>query len=246
MKKIAIVTGGSSGIGDAIVIRLLAEDFDVYNLDIAKPPHTHQHANFIQCDLTDLSQIAKAINDIHEKAGRIDVLVSNAGMHYSADIENTSEDIYDKLQNINLKSTFFVLKAVLPIMRKQQEGRIVLMASEQAHIGKQNSSVYGLTKAAIAQLAKSTALDCAKDKVVINAVCPGTINTPLFKKAIENYSQKSGLDLETIKKEEDALQPVNRIGKPEEVAELVCFLCHNAPTFMTGGLIPIDGGYTAK
>ena len=131
-------------------------------------------------------------------------------------------------------------------MKAQRSGAIILMASDQAVIAKHNSFAYNLSKAALASMAKTTALDYAKFNIRANAVCPGTIETPLYHKAIDNYVARSGADKTQIHAEEAALQPLGRLGQAEEVAELTYFLASNKASFITGSLQMIDGGYTAQ
>lgn len=241
MKKVCVITGGSSGIGLSIVNLFLANDYLVFNLDLTPS----SLGEFCACDVTNVEQVTQIINDISQQH-TIDVLVSNAGIHYSANIENTSEADFDKVFNINVKGAFAAIKAVLPNMKKHKNGAIILMSSEQAIVAKQNSFAYNLSKSALAAMAKTTALDYASFNIRANAVCPGTIETPLYHKAIDNYCQKSGSDKAQVHLEEKSLQPLNRLGQPEEVAELVLFLASDKAKFITGSLQVIDGGYTAQ
>jgi len=239
--KTCIVTGGSSGIGLGIVKLFLQNSYHVFNLDL----QSSNLGEYCHCDITDTRQVAKIIDDISKKHS-IDALVSNAGIHFSANIEGTSEDDLDKVFAINVKGAFAAIKAVLPSMKANKNGSIVLISSDQALIAKQNSFAYNLTKTALASMAKTTAIDYAKFNIRANAVCPGTIETPLYHKAIDNYCKRTGADKAKIHQEEEALQPLNRLGQPEEVAELVLFLASNKAKFITGSLQVIDGGYTAQ
>ncbi len=241
MKKVCVITGGSSGIGLSIVKLFLKNNYQVFNLDLTPC----EYGNFCQCDISNLSQVDSIIHDI-AKLHSIDVLISNAGIHFSASIENTSESELDRVFNINVKGAYAAIKAVLPSMKKNQNGAIILMASDQALIGKQNSFAYNLSKSALASIAKTTALDYAAFNIRANAVCPGNIETPLYHQAIANYCQKSGADRATVHSEEKQQQPLQRLGQPEEVAELVLFLASNKAKFITGSLQVIDGGYTAQ
>ncbi|MEW6994456.1 SDR family NAD(P)-dependent oxidoreductase [Colwelliaceae bacterium MEBiC 14330] len=241
MNKVCVITGGSSGIGLSIVKLFLDNNYQVFNLDLSPC----DYGNFRQCDVRNLSQVNSIITDI-TKQHNIDVLISNAGIHFSANIENTSENDLDKVFNINVKGAYAAIKAVLPSMKKNKNGAIILMASDQALIGKQNSFAYNLSKSALASIAKTTALDYAAFNIRANAVCPGTIETPLYHQAIDNYCQKSGADKAKVHSEEAQQQPLQRIGQPEEVAELVLFLASDKAKFITGSLQVIDGGYTAK
>ncbi|MGB0923197.1 MAG: SDR family NAD(P)-dependent oxidoreductase, partial [Pseudoalteromonas shioyasakiensis] len=156
MTNVAIVTGGSKGIGKAIVERLEREDYTVYNLDI-----TPSEGNYRHCDVSDVQQVKSVIAEIIAETGRVDALISNAGRHLSASIENTDEATFDALFALNVKGAYAAIQAVLPSMKSQQGGSIVLVASDQAIIGKPNSFAYNLTKHALASMAKTTALDYA-------------------------------------------------------------------------------------
>ncbi|CAM2916551.1 SDR family NAD(P)-dependent oxidoreductase [Pseudoalteromonas distincta] len=242
MSKVAVVTGGTKGIGLAVVKRLLNNGYEVHNLDIEQS----ENGIFHQCDVSDVSAVQSCINAICEQSKRIDVLVSNAGKHLSANIESTDEQTLDALFALNVKGAYAAVQSVLPSMKAQNSGVIILVASDQAIIGKQNSFAYNLTKHALASMAKTTALDYASFNIRANAVCPGTIETPLFHNAIDAYCEKSGANKAEIVAEEASLQPLNRLGQADEVAALVSFLASDDACFITGSLQSIDGGYTAQ
>ncbi|MGH1462037.1 MAG: SDR family NAD(P)-dependent oxidoreductase [Neptuniibacter sp.] len=242
MQKVCVVTGGSAGIGLAIVKRFLADGYRVFNFDL----EDGETGEFIQCDVASSAQVYTAVDTVFESAGRIDVLVSNAGVHLSANIEDTSEEQFARLMSINVNGAFYLLKAALPVMKEQGAGSIVLIGSDQSVVGKTNSFAYNLSKSALASIAKTTALDYAKHGIRANAVCPGTIETPLYHQAIKKYCDRSGADKNTVDAEEAALQPLGRIGQPEEVASLVAFIASEEAGFITGSLQMIDGGYTAQ
>ncbi|MCH2056066.1 MAG: SDR family oxidoreductase [Thalassotalea sp.] len=241
MTKTCVITGASSGIGLSIAEKFVAEGYQVFNLDI----HSGKAGALVSCDMTNVDAVTEAINNIGQQYG-IDVLVSNAGVHYSANIENTSEQDFERVFNINVKGAYAATKACLPFMKAKQQGSVIYIASDQALIGKRNSFAYNLSKAALASMAKTTALDYAEFNIRANAVCPGTIETPLYHKAIDNYVEKSGADKTVVHQEEAQLQPLGRLGQPEEVAELTFFLASDKASFITGSLQVIDGGYTAQ
>lgn len=241
MKKVCIITGGSSGIGLSMATLFNLNNYHVFNLDLTPSPV----GTFHYCDVTDTTQVKSIIEGI-ASTHTIDVLVSNAGVHFSANIENTSEEALDKVFAINVKGAYAAIQSVLPNMKKNNSGSIILISSDQALIAKTNSFAYNLSKHALASMAKTTALDYAAFNIRANAVCPGTIETPLYHKAIDNYCAKSGANKAEIHKEEESLQPLNRLGQPDEVAELVLFLASDKSKFITGSLQVIDGGYTAQ
>ncbi|MBA6251333.1 MAG: 2-keto-3-deoxy-L-fuconate dehydrogenase [Colwellia sp.] len=245
MKKTCIVTGGSSGIGLSIVQLFTDKGYQVFNLDLQPSNLATLRGADLNCDVTNVQQVQSIISNI-AKTATIDVLVSNAGIHFSGNIENTSATDLDKVLNINVKGAYAAIKAVLPHMKANKNGAIILMASDQALIAKQNSFAYNISKVALASIAKTTALDYASFNIRANAVCPGTIETPLYHQAIDNYCQRSGAKKAEVHAEEAALQPLGRLGQPEEVAELVYFLASDKAKFITGSLQVIDGGYTAQ
>jgi len=239
MKKTCVITGGSSGIGRAITALFIDNGYCVYNLDISRS----DLGIYVHCDITDHDNVQQHINNIG-KEGPIDVLITSAGIHFSANIENTSEQDLQRVFDINVKGAYSAVQAVLPNMKKHNSGAIIIIASDQALVAKPNSFAYNLSKTALASLAKTTALDYAKYNIRANALCPGTIETPLYHKAIERYCDVSGSDINEAHKSEAQLQPLGRLGQPEEVAYYALFLASNNASFITGSTPVIDGGYT--
>jgi len=244
MQKTTLIVGGAKGIGEAAAKRQLKNNDRVYILDIQKP--TLEGVEFVQCDVCDPLSIEKAIETVAESEKHIDGLVYSAGVFFSGTIEETSFETLQKVLSVNFTGCFLVLKAVLPLMKTGQSASVVIVGSDQSFVGKPHSAIYGATKGALGQLTKSTALDCAAFNIRVNCVCPGTIDTDFYRDAITRYSKKSGIPLSEIEKDEAACQPLNRVGKPEEVAALISFLLSDKSCFMTGGLYPVDGGYIAR
>jgi len=240
MKKIAVITGGSKGIGLAIIAKFISNEYTVYNLDLIAGELGH----FIECDVSNSDDVKAAIAQVVLLEQRIDCLVSNAGVHHSANIEQTSDQDFDRVFAINVKGAISAIQSVLPMMKAAQTGAIVIIASDQAMIGKTNSFAYNLTKHALASIAKTTALDYASYNIRVNALCPGTIETPLYHQAIDKYCAASGADKASVHDEEAKLQPLGRLGQPEEVANFTYFLASDEAAFVTGSLHAIDGGYT--
>jgi 2-keto-3-deoxy-L-fuconate dehydrogenase len=245
-KPVCIVTGGSFGIGHAVCEKFSAEGYSVINLDIQANPTQSKTVDWLKCDISTSSEVGHCIQHIIKQYGRVDCLVSNAGIHFSGNIEDTSEEEFERVFGLNVKGAIAATKAVLPQMKLQQNGVILYMASDQALIAKHNSFAYNMSKAALASMAKTTALDYAKYQIRANAICPGTIETPLYHKAINNYVARSGANIDQVHAEEAALQPIGRLGQASEVAALTYFLASDEARFITGSLQVIDGGYTAQ
>ncbi|HLX53367.1 MAG TPA: SDR family oxidoreductase [Aquella sp.] len=247
-RGLMVISGGSSGIGEACVRKYLANNYLVFNLDLADNNllSKQEHYNYLHVDVTSEEQISKALTDITAKHKKIDVLIASAGAHLSATIENTSSEQLQALLNLNLLSVYWLIRYTVPIMKQHKNGSIVIIGSDQCSIAKPNSAVYGMTKAAVNHLAKSTALDYAKHNIRANCIGAGTVDTPLYRNAITRYSVSSGIDLAQIEEEEALQQPLGRVGKAEEIAELAYFLGQDNVSYITGALIPIDGGYIVR
>ncbi|WP_137165830.1 SDR family NAD(P)-dependent oxidoreductase [Salinimonas lutimaris] len=243
---VCVVTGGSQGIGLAISQKFSAQGYRVFNLDLSDFAKPVENSVWLHCDVSDTMQVAGCIDKVTGLTDRIDVLVSNAGVHYSGTIEDTPEADFDRVFAINVKGAYAAVRQVLPVMKVQQKGAIVLIGSDQSLVGKTGSFAYNLSKAALGSMTKTTALDYASYNIRTNAVCPGTIETPLYHNAIDNYVAASGADEQAVHAEEAAAQPLGRLGQPEEVAELAYFLASDSASFITGSLHAIDGGYTAQ
>ena len=242
--KTAIITGASTGIGSATKDLLRSWGCTVYNLD-TKPSELPDEY-FIPCDVSNCNEVYAAIETIASKEKSIDFVFANAGVHLFATLEETSEEALQNIVGINVFGVFYVLKSVIPIMKRQQKGSIVIMGSDQAFIGKASSAVYGLTKGAVSQLTKSTAIDYAPYNIRVNCICPGTIDTPLLHRAVGQFSQKTNTEKSEVYKLLEAAQPLRRIGRPEDIAQTVAFLLSDESAFTTGSLFSVDGGYVCQ
>jgi len=244
--EVVIVTGASTGIGKACAVYFHERGAVVYNIDIVTPPDS-DYPSAIRTRLADLSDVKKLQSTfasiLEETKGVVDHLIANAGIHLFQDIENTTVEQFDQVVNVNLRGVFFSIQSVIGTMKKQKRGSIVTIGSDQSFIGKAFSAVYGCTKAGIAQITKSTAVQYAANGIRVNCVCPGTIETPLYHNAVAKYCKLTGTTPEDAYKGLATAQPIPRVGQPHEVAFVVGFVSKSE--FMTGAQISVDGGYVA-
>ena len=233
--KTAIVTGHTQGIGLAVCDLLTEHGSKVHGLDL--PGH----------DLRQLDRIEGWVDDIAAATGRIDILVNNAGITNIGGILDTPLAEVEEVLAVNLKAPFMLIKAVLPHMLKRKSGAVVNNASDQALIGKRHSAIYGASKAALAQLTKSAALDWGPHGIRFNCIAPGSTDTPMLRRVLgelhERYPDDFPADSERMYLDS---APLKRFADPTEIAWLVAFLASEASSFMTGTVIPIDGGFTAQ
>jgi NAD(P)-dependent dehydrogenase (short-subunit alcohol dehydrogenase family) len=233
--KTAIVTGHTQGIGRAVYDLLAESGCTVHGIGL--PEH----------DLEKLDEIAGWVDAIGAETGRIDILVNNAGITNVGDILETPLSEVEEVLTVNVKAPFMMIKAVLPHMLKQKSGSVVNNASDQALIGKRYSAIYGASKAALAQLTKSAALDWGPHGIRFNCIAPGSTDTAMLRCVLaelhERYPDVYPKDGASLYRESIALK---RFAAPKEIAWLVAFLASEASSFMTGTLIPIDGGFTAQ
>ncbi|MCS7032584.1 MAG: glucose 1-dehydrogenase [Phycisphaerae bacterium] len=236
----AVVTGGAKGIGAATARALAAEGARVSILDVdetagqlaAELPG----ARFFRCDVSRSVEVEAAIEQAIAASGDIWVLVNNAGIQTYGTCVDTTEAEWDRTMNVNLKSAFLCSKAAIPSMLRRGGGVIVNLASVQAFVSQHQVAAYTTSKTALLGLTRSIAVDYAP-KVRCVAVCPGTIDTPMLRNAIELSP-----DPQEVLQECHDMHPVKRIGRPEEVAALIVFLCSDEAGFITGQPIRIDGG----
>lgn len=234
--KVAIVTGGSRGIGAAIV-RLLAENNYTVILNYNKSESqameiANQNSNIhiFQADISNPKEVIMLINYTYNNFGRIDLLVNNAGIDLWKTIDEVSEEEYDKVMNTNLKSAFIASREVVPYMIKQHNGSIINISSIWGITGASCETVYSISKAGMDGLTKSLAKELAPSNIRVNSIAPGAINTDMNK----------GYSIEELEKLTEEI-PLGKMGEPEDIAQAVLFLAKNE--YITGQIIEINGGW---
>ena len=245
--KTAIVTGGASGIGKAISKIFAEQGAKVHILDINKEGAT-QTANEIRkanqkaiahcCDVSNQKNVNEIIKKI-TTTDAINILVNNAGIAHIGSIEKTREEDLDRLYNVNIKGVYNCTKACIESFKKNGGGVILNLASVASSVGHSDRFAYSMTKGAVLTMTYSIAKDYVGDNIRCNCISPGRVHTPFVDGYLaENYP---GKEKEMFKKLSKT-QPIGRMGKPEEIANLSLFLCSNEAEFITGTDYPIDGG----
>ena len=240
--KVAVVTGGSGGIGLDVSKKLAKLKIKVLILDINKPNISkNKFIYFEKVDLSNENEINQAINKFIKKEKRIDYIVNAAGVLWfdkDMGLEKIKNDIWDKVFTINLKSMLIVIKKILPNMKKNKFGSIVNISSIDALSGDDKpQEAYGASKAAMIRLSKSIAIQYANKNIRSNSILPGPVETPMQKRWKKNPNAKKNLT---------KIIPLQRVGKPENIADTVLFLLSEQSCFITGTEIIVDGGLKAR
>ena len=233
--KTAIVTGASRGNGLAIASGLSELGCSVYNLDIIDVPEDTS-INNIYCDITNSNNVQNIIENIVSVEGKVDILINNAGVSYSANILNYTDEMWDKTHNVNVKSVFNLVKIVVPYMKKLG-GSIINITSLNSELAFPDNPAYVSSKGALKQLSKSLALDLGKYNIRVNNIGPGYMKTKM--------TEKSWADLKLRTQRSDRTV-LKRWGCPEDLIGAAVFLSSNASSYVTGQDIYVDGGWTIK
>lgn len=243
--KTAIITGAASGIGAATVIRFVEEGANVLLADInekglmevAQQIQDKQKVKYQITDVLDESAIRACVQVAVDTWGRVDILVNNAGLGNNVPLSDATQELMDRIWGVNLRAPILFCKHVIPHMANG--GAIVNVASISSTSGIPGQAVYGPSKGGVLQLTKQLAIEYAPQNIRVNAVAPGSIETPML----------WGDDPEASKPLLDWLldkHPIGRFGKPVEVANAILFLASDEASFITGANLPVDGGYTAQ
>jgi len=244
--RIAVVTGAASGIGHAVSRRLRDEGAVVVMADIVTPDKRDYASNgpaseFVRTDVTCRSEVAALIDHACARHGRIDILVNNAGIPLARSAVDTTEDDWNRVMDVNLRGVFLCAQAAIAHMRRRSDGVIVNVASELGIVGARDCAAYCASKGGVIQLTRAMAVDHGAEGIRVNCVCPGPVETPLLDVFLDATGDRRRAAAQTS---DDTL--LGRLGKPDEIAGVVAFLASADAAYMTGAVVVVDGGITAR
>jgi 2-hydroxycyclohexanecarboxyl-CoA dehydrogenase len=243
--KVAVVTGGAQGIGEAIAKRLANEGaaIGIFDIQSEKAQEVADDiasrggkAAAFTADITSVKDVQEAVNGAENKFGKIDILINNAGWSRLVPFMDITDELCDQLIAVNLKGLIIVTKAVVGGMINRNYGRIVNIASDAGRVGATNETVYSACKGGVIAITKTLAQELARYNVLVNCVAPGIVETPLLASTTETNSNRSAAFMKRI--------PVRRRGKPEEIAAAVAFFASEDASYITGQTLSVSGGLT--
>ncbi|MHC4840947.1 MAG: SDR family NAD(P)-dependent oxidoreductase [Planctomycetota bacterium] len=248
--KRAIVTGGGTGIGKAIAKGFLAEGASVVicgrrhgplNSMVEDAKTEFQNIHFIECDISDPSDIDSMVKSAVEKLGGLDIVVNNAGIVEGGTLETTPEKIWDRVMSINLRGPYLLTKAAMPHLKESGRGSNVLnIGSNVGNQGVEDLMVYSISKAGLEMFTRTCALDYADDGIRFNTIAPGVVDTPMQDR------NKGELGYQEWRHQMEQMHPLKSIGRPEDIARVAVFICSSDADWITGETIHVDGGLGAR
>jgi NAD(P)-dependent dehydrogenase (short-subunit alcohol dehydrogenase family) len=244
--KVAVVTGGASGMGAAIARELCSRGANVVIVDLNQDL-AREVANDINATSPIIGDVSRsqfcdnAIGTVVQKYSRIDALFNCAGIIVRADAIDTTDDDWQRILDVNINGVFFMSRAAVRQMKEQHHGVIVNFGSIWGDVGATGVVAYCATKGAVHQITRAMALDHVGDGIRINAVSPGEVNTPML--AYGRPSPPTAKDLQDLANE---TIPMRRLAEPDEIAKVAVFLASDEASYMTGAVVPVDAGYTAR
>ncbi|MEP0322388.1 L-iditol 2-dehydrogenase [Bauldia litoralis] len=245
--KVALVTGGGRGIGRAICEAYVREGAKVAVADIGGAEETAAdlgpNAMALKMDVTDLGSIADGVKAVEDAWGGIDVLVNNAGIFTMASIEEVTHEDYRRQYDVNVGGTIFATQAVVPGMKKRGRGGVIINFSSQAgRRGEANIVLYCSTKAAVISMTQSLALELARDKIRVNAIAPGVVDTPMWDVVDSLFAKYEDLPIGEKKRLVGEAVPLGYMGQPDDIAGPCVFLASNDARYVTAQTLNVDGG----
>ena len=246
--KVAVITGAKSGIGLATARRFAAEGAELVAADVKDASKEVRElveaggqARFVQADVSSASHVERLVQEALAAYGRVDVLVNNAGIELPKKVTDTTDSEWDRLMDVNLKGVFLCSRAAIPLMQFQGGGVIVNVASELGLVGGSEIAAYCASKGGVVQLTKAMAIDHAAEGIRVNCVCPGPVATPLLEATIAGSSNPEEERRSILNK-----TLLKRLGRPDEIANVILFVASDESSYMTGSVVVVDGGCTAQ
>lgn len=252
--KTVFITGGSMGIGAATVHKFIKEGWNVGFMDIdvnaanqvVAQINDSEHLLFIEGNTRKREDIHNAVTATVKRFGQLNSVVANAGIHRCNTLLDIADEELDLMIQTNIYGTVNTLREAVPHIIEAGGGTVVINASDQWFVGKPNSFAYGLTKGALGQITRSLSIDLGSKGIRVNAVCAGTIHTPLVDNLFKNFAEVNNCSIDDYWKTENELYARGFAGEPKEVAEVIYFLASDASSFCTGGHYLVDGGLVAR
>jgi NAD(P)-dependent dehydrogenase (short-subunit alcohol dehydrogenase family) len=244
--KVALITGGASGIGRATALLFAQEGAAVQVADIdpelgrsavQEIQSQGGRAGFILCDVTNTEDCRRAVDATLEQFGRLDILFNNAGIIRRADVVETTEEEWDRVLAVNLKSIFLMSKFAVPVMAKAGGGAIINTSSGWGLKGGPKAVSYCASKGAVVNMTRAMAIDHGAQNIRVNCLCPGDVDTPMLRHEAQQLGQPEAEFLA-----EAAIRPLRRFGKPIEIAQAVLYLASDASSYVSGAALLVDGG----
>lgn len=241
--KVAIVTGGSSGIGLEIARALAQQGTKVANWDL-NPPKEPTDSLFIKCDVSSEDSVKSALAETEKQLGNCDVLINNCGLQFLSPIEEFPKEKWDLLVGVLMTGTFLCSKAVIPSMKKQGWGRIINISSIHGKVASPFKAAYVASKHGVLGLAKVIAQEVAEHGITVNSICPGFVDTPLMRNQIRSQMELNNMSEEKVLTDVFLKQQnIKKLTQPSQIAELVIYLCSDSASTITGEALNVSGGW---